>query len=261
MRYLKTLVLVLSSVVALDALAWGADAHRLIAELAERQLMPSTRAEVDRLLSLEPGASMVSVSTWADEIRRPVTAPLHYVNLPEDDCTYVRKRDCESGGCLVEAINEQAGILKSNASDVERLVALKFLIHLVGDVHQPLHAGLARDKGGNLFQVRAFGRGSNLHAVWDSELIRRRPGGLPQLMRDASDQVTTRASRAVDPGRWASESCAIGRSAGFYPEGRLVDATYQARWDGTLLVQLSLAGARLAATLNEALRSSSVKAH
>lgn len=249
------LAFVLGAGLSLNAFAWGGDAHRLIAELAERRLSPVVKAEVDRLLSQEAGASMASVSTWADEVRRPGSALMHYVNLPADDCRYERQRDCAGGRCVVEAIAKQVAVLKSTSSDAERLTALKFIIHLVGDIHQPLHAGLKDDKGGNLFQVRAFGRGSNLHAVWDRELIRQRAGGLPQLLKDAAatGAMTASGTPALDPGRWASESCLVSRGAGFYPEGRLVGAGYQQRWDGVLVERLSTAASRLADTLNAAL--------
>ena len=195
---------------------------------------------------------MASVSTWADDVRRPATAPLHYVNLPEDDCNYVRARDCANGRCVVEAINNQIAVLKSSAPDTERLAALKWLIHLVGDVHQPLHVGLAADKGGNLFQVRAFRRGSNLHAVWDSELIRRRAGGLSQLLQDTASPSPA-ASRPPAPEVWASDSCRLRRDPEFYPSSRKVDQHYAARLDAALVKQLSIAGQRLAETLNVAL--------
>ena len=145
-------------------------------------------------------------------------------------------------------------ILQSRAPDVERLVALKYVVHLVGDIHQPLHVGLASDKGGNLFQVRAFGRGTNLHAIWDGELIRRRAGGLSQLLRDASALGASARSRQADPASWASESCRVSRSPSFYPADRTIGATYQTLWDGTLVAQLALAGRRPASILNEALR-------
>jgi len=251
---LFTHLAVLSGLAApLGASAWGADGHRLIAELAESQLSPAAAAEVGRLLSQEPGATMVSVSTWADEKRSGVTAPLHYVNLPEGDCTYSRERDCAGGRCLVEAIAMKAQVLKSAASDAERLLALKYLIHFVGDIHQPLHVGLASDKGGNLFQVRAFGRGSNLHAVWDGDLIRHRAGGLSQLLRDASS-ASPRAHRVFDPARWAQEACTVRSAASFYPEDRVAGPAYAARWDETLVAQLALAGRRLAELLNSTLQ-------
>jgi hypothetical protein len=251
MTALRLLFLALCAADLTNAHAWSADGHRLIAELAQVQLTPAAAAEVDRLLGLEPGATIVSVSTWADEKRSGATAPLHYVNLPEGDCSYRRHRDCPDGRCVVEAITAKLAILRSTAPDAERLSALKWVVHLVGDVHQPLHVGLASDKGGNLFQLRAFGRGSNLHAVWDGELIRRRVGGLSRLLQDASS-ASPIGSRAAAPAQWARESCIVRSAAGFYPDGRTVGPTYAEQWDGALLAQLALAGRRLANVLNDA---------
>lgn len=235
-----------------DAFAWGADGHRLVAELAEAQLAPHARAEVLRLLRQEPGATMASVSTWADEVRRANTAPLHYVSLPEGDCTYVRERDCQDGQCVVEAIKDQLAILKSGSTDGERLVALKYVIHLIGDIHQPLHVGVARDKGGNLHQVRAFGRGTNLHAVWDTALILKRAGGPTQLLKDAST-LRYAVSPSAEPEVWANASCAVRQISDFYPASRSVDPAYVVRWDATLVERLALAGQHLAEALNKVL--------
>lgn len=253
MRFLS---LIIGLLVSPAVLAWSADGHRLIAELAQAQLSPAARQQVDQLLSLEPGATMVSVSTWADERRSPATSRLHFVNMPEGECTYSQQRDCSDRRCVVEAINTKVAILKSDAPDAERLAALKWVIHLVGDIHQPLHVGLANDKGGNLFQLRAFGRGSNLHAVWDGELIRRRAGGLSRLLQDAI-HAQQAASVPADPAAWASGSCKKRVEAGFYPPGRAVEAAYAAKWDATLVTELRLAGRRLAETLNDVASSAS----
>jgi len=123
----------------------------LIAAEAQQLLTPAARAEVDRLLALEPGATLASISTWADETRSPGTASWHYVNFPRDaGCAYEAPRDCPGDACVVGAIARQEAVLTSTAADAEKLVALKYLVHFVGDVHQPLHAGYADDKGGNV---------------------------------------------------------------------------------------------------------------
>ena len=132
-------------------LAWGTQGHQVIALLAEQQLSSQARLEVTRLLALEPGETLASISTWADEQRSPQTAARHYVNFPRDSCSYDANRDCPDGKCVVEAINRQAQILQSTTADEKRLTALKYLVHLVGDVHQPLHAGYQDDKGGNTY--------------------------------------------------------------------------------------------------------------
>lgn len=171
------------------AFAWGAEGHRLIAERAYERLPAPTRARVDALLSLGQGATLPSISTWADEVRSSTTAKWHCVNFdPGAACRYSEQRACPDGQCVVGALERQAQALSSARAPEAQLNALKWVVHLVGDAHQPLHAGLAGDKGGNLYQVRAFGRGSNLHSVWDGALIRNWPGGLtawPPLLIDS----------------------------------------------------------------------------
>ena len=235
--------------------AWGGDGHRIVAELAERQLSAPARAEVDRLLALEPGATMASVSMWADESRSPSTSAWHYVNLPSEGaaaCKYDADRSCIDGHCVVDAIERQAAVLSSKAPDAARLKALKYVVHFVADVHQPLHGGFAEDRGGNQFQVQAFGKGTNLHALWDSGLIDHWPGGAPALLEEAG-AVKDPADSGKAPGSWAEESCRIVAAEGFYPSGHKIDAGYPALWALVLKQQLAAAGKRLAAVLNESL--------
>lgn len=250
---LITLIAALGGFISpIAALAWGADGHRVVAELAGSKLSATARSEAVRLLSLEQGATLASVSTWADKVRSPGSGPLHYVNLPEGDCIYSRHRDCPEGRCVIEAIKAQLAILKSRAPDAERLAALKWVIHLVGDVHQPLHVGTASDKGGNLYQVRIGNRGSNLHAAWDTELVKSRSGGYAQLLKDVTTTLALAPVR-TDPAAWAAESCGVRQRAGFYPKDRMVSGDYAAHWDAELVSRLSLASARLAQALDEAL--------
>lgn len=229
--------------------AWGVDAHRLIAEQAERLLMPNAAAEVRRLLSSEPGATMGSVASWADEVRTLTDARWHYVNLlPRAGCRYEEGRDCFDGNCVVAAIVRQSGILGSSASDAEQLKALKFLIHLVADVHQPLHAGHAEDRGGNLFQLQAHGRGTNLHAVWDSGLVANWQGGLSAL--EAAVRAGGQSTASGAPALWAEESCRLVEEPWFYPNARLLDEAYSSRARVVVVDRLRLAADRLANLLN-----------
>lgn len=232
--------------------AWGADGHRLIAEVAEGLLSAPAKTEAQRLLALEPGATFASVSTWADEARTPVTAPWHYVNLPRDaNCAYSPARSCVQGACVVSAIDHQAAVLASDAPDEARLKALKYLVHFVGDVHQPLHAGYADDRGGNTYQVQFASRGSNLHAVWDSGLIREWPGGIDGL-RGAVERDRA-AANASPPAQWAEESCRTVEAEGFYPPAHKLDDAYAQRWNPVLARRMAAAARRLAATLNKVL--------
>lgn len=252
-----------------DAMAWGVQGHQVVAAVAQARLSPAARAEANRLLALEPGATLLSVSTWADEQRSPETAPWHYVNFPRGQCAYTPARDCPDGQCVVAAIEQQSQVLRSDAPDGERLVALKYVVHLVADVHQPLHAGHGDDRGGNTYQLPAFLQGSNLHAVWDVWLIRSLHEDVPALAARLGQGRVASASSAPStlsepPGppahtaasfsaaRAAEESCQIVAMPGFYP-GRLVDADYLDRFKPVLEARLALAGVRLAEVLNRLL--------
>ena len=232
--------------------AFGGAGHRLVADQADRQLTPAARAEVTRLLALEPGATMQSVSTWADETRSLGTGPWHYVNFHRGEpCTYEPARLCIAGKCVVGALDQQIEVLGSNAPDADRLTALKFVVHLVADVHQPLHAGFFDDRGGNSYQLQAFDKGTNLHALWDSGLIGAWPGGLDALQAavHAEPPVVVQGS----PMSWAEESCRIVGQARFYPDGRSLAPEYLPLWGPTLVQRLRAAGQRLGTVLNRTL--------
>ena len=155
------------------AWAWGRLGHRVI---AEKRLTPEAREAIKAILS--EGGSMADASTWADENRRrlPKTAPWQYVDVPLDEQRYDSKwsADDPKKGCVVDKIKEFRAALRDTTNTVEeRRFALRFLIHLVGDMHMPMHIGDNRDRGGNDTQVRWFDRGSNMHRVWDSGIIDR----------------------------------------------------------------------------------------
>ena len=246
----------------IHAQAWGSQGHQVVANLAQAQLSAKAKREVDRLLALEPGQTLASISTWADENRSPATAAWHYINFPKSSCTYSAERDCPDGQCVVAAIDRQRDILASTATDEVRLRALKYLVHLVADVHQPLHAGYGEDRGGNSYQLQAFMRGTNLHAFWDSGLIRALDQDTEVMTaRLASSIVSTarrqeleRAGGTFNAVQAAEESCRIVGHAGFYP-GRLVDLAYIQRFTPLMELRLQLAGVRLAGLINLALQS------
>lgn len=212
------------------------------------------KAELHRLLALEPELTLAAASTWADTHRSSTTGPWHYVNFPRDSCRYQEARDCPSGQCVVGAIERQTRVLASSAIDEERLKALKYIIHFVADVHQPLHAGYADDKGGNKFQLQAFGRGTNLHALWDAGLVENRVNG-PQGLRAelAAELKTNGSSRPLAPAQWAEESCRVVQRDDFYPSTHKIATEYLQMHDVTLKSRLLAASRRLAAVLNDSL--------
>lgn len=233
--------------------AWGAEGHQVIAKLAEGQLTVKARSQLARLLALEPGETLVSISTWADEHRSPATGRWHFVNFPRNSCEYDAQRECPDGKCVVGAINKQLNILASGVSDDQRLLALKYVVHFVGDVHQPLHAGYLDDKGGNTYQLQAFGRGSSLHALWDSGLIRQMDTGAGTFTARLQAKTIPAQARDLDVGHAAEESCRIVGAIGFYPP-RKVGVEYLERFGPVVEQRLLLAGARLAGLLNGAFR-------
>jgi len=255
--------------IASPAFAWGRLGHRLVADLAQDELTPNARAQVDALLAGEPGATLASIAPWADEVRSkdPVlgkrSAPWHYVTVHSADCDYDAATDCKGDDCVVGAIEKQTAILADRRQPIEaRRTALKFVVHFVGDVHQPLHAGNRPDKGGNMVQVRlptAAGgeRGTNLHSTWDSGLIELTGRDEAAYLRHLrSLPLVVPAERLALPppaAEWAELSCAISELPGLYPAGAKLDAGYARTWTPVIDEQLRRAGAHLAQVLKAAL--------
>ena len=247
-----------------QALAWGAQGHRLVARVAETRLDPQARAEIDRLLASEPGASLSSIAPWADQLRAndpdlgKKSAGWHYVNMAEDGCNFSPTKHCRNGNCVVGALQQQSEILANRQlGDAERLQALKFVVHLVGDLHQPLHAGYGHDRGGNNYQLQFNGRGTNLHSVWDSGMF------YPLQLNDNQFLQRLQALPAPtgvhapdlqrDPALWAEQTCRIATRKGLYPDGHKIDERYTAVWEPVAEAQLRLGGEQLAALLNRLL--------
>lgn len=232
--------------------AWGVEGHQVVAQIAQSQLSPQAKSEINKLLSQEPGSSLVSISTWPDEHATKITARWHYVNFPKNACLYVPERDCPNGDCVIEALQQQTQILGSKESSEKRLLALKYVVHFMGDIHQPLHAGYKEDKGGNTYQVQAFGKSTNLHALWDSGLIKNLNTPTNALALDlSSNKIKSGDYFNIEPLNAATESCNIAHENGFYP-ARLVDQQYINHYTPILEVRLKLAGERLAQLLNKA---------
>jgi len=152
-----------------DAFAWGDEGHKIVCEIAMRRVSTDTRTEITRLLAADQEfSSFVDACTWADHPRK--RAAEHFLNLPRN-ATGLAGDDCgEASTCVVSAIRQDAQILAAKgSSDSEKLAALKYLGHWVGDVHQPLHVSFRDDRGGNDIRVSGV-CGPNLHAVWDIRL-------------------------------------------------------------------------------------------
>jgi hypothetical protein len=251
-----------------DAFAWGYTGHRIIAEIAEQFLEPETVHQIRDLLAIENVTTLADGSTWADQIRvqRPETAPWHYVNIPvhpapDEPSGYVTTRDCPHDACVVAKIEQFEKVLADRqASGRQRLEALKYLVHFVGDMHQPLHASNNHDRGGNDITVTFMGQRTNLHAVWDSGIIEPvvkgdERGYATQLTRKITQAELSQWSEG-NPISWANEAHDVATSS-VYGElqhaGALLDS-YEAQALPIVNKQLERAGVRLAKVLNECLR-------
>ncbi len=253
---MAAIAFVATLVCAPPAFAWGPLGHRIVARLAEAQLTPRAWAEAQKLLALRGAHHLSDIAVWADDLRDtdPVlfqrTKRLHFVNFHSGKCIYDPPRDCRNGDCVVAAIEKYSAILADRSnSPAMRAEALAFVVHFVGDIHQPLHAGYRRDAGGNDFQVRWRGRGSNLHRVWDSLMLDSTHLSVAQF----TDKLAARHSRIATggtPAEWAEESCRIDRDEGVYPRSRFIDQAYVERELPIAEQRLRQAGARLAALLN-----------
>lgn len=170
---MKKLLLVVFLVVSYSprAFSWGKTGHRIVGEIAQRNLNPKILKKIRELAGDE---DLSKLSTWPDEIRSDpkmgYTAPWHYVSIPNGKTYFDQKGNKD--GDLIEALYRFEDTLRDPKETKEhKLDALKFLIHMTGDLHQPLHVGLAEDRGGNSIRVKWFRSETNLHTIWDDELV------------------------------------------------------------------------------------------
>lgn len=240
------------------ALAWGDVGHRIVARLAERRLTPKARAAVRALLD---GQSLSDVANWADEIvpTRKETGPWHYINLPLGARGFDASV-CPDGACVVVAAEHFAAVLAdSSRPKEERAEALKFVVHFVGDLHQPLHSGDDHDRGGNLVDVTWYGQPANLHGVWDFKIVERT--GLSESAYVAAEEkliasddriASSGSDRVLD---WVLDANRLARDVVYknLPTDHALGDDYYRAARPVVDGQIARAGVRLAALLNEAL--------
>jgi hypothetical protein len=248
--------------VAPPALAWGPEGHEIVAAIALRELTPATRGQVARLLG--SAAAMIQDSNWADEIRdrRRETARWHFVDIPLHAPGYDQRRDCPDQACVVAQIeNDRRAIANPRLGDSARAEALRFLIHFVADVHQPLHAQDDDDKGGNGVRIALGRRRTNLHHVWDSDVVEalgRDEGAVVEDIARSVSPAQRKAWAGGSPVQWANEAHAIARDDIYPPlmDRRDMRLPRDYAWQEAPIArrQLAKAGVRLAWLLNSSLK-------
>lgn len=274
--------------------AWGPYGHAIVADIAQSRLTPQAQAEVTKLLALEHHQTLDQVASWPDTIGHvppekggmPQTLRWHYVDTEAKFATYDRMRDCGDDICVTEKLPEMEKRLSDPAATPEdRLTALKWVVHLVGDLHQPLHAAERdHDKGGNMVRVSYFGQDrqghENLHSLWDEGIMdhERHLVVGPHYSIDFAKarEEADRLNAAITPGQaafwsgslsastmhdsvvqWTDESHGLARSIayGALPPGKTKDlgAAYTSIAFPVIETRLQQAGVRLADVLNTAL--------
>ncbi|MGY6554280.1 MAG: S1/P1 nuclease [Wenzhouxiangella sp.] len=267
-RLFSLLGLIFLLLSASPAQAWSRFGHEVAGHLAYHDLSPAARAAVADLLGEE---TLASVGSWADQVRseRPETAPMHFMNGPIDVLVPSEADFTVPQGNVYSAILGYSQMLVDESLPrSERVEALKFLVHFVADLHQPLHVGFLEDRGANDVPVLYRGEVINLHRYWDNEIFDK-----PRLRFDSREYAAVLLARFGDHERatWAEQSnprdwVIEARRyifSGIYPKPRsdattadhgpipVIDASYAAVWLPVAERQLARTGARLAWTLNQ----------
>jgi hypothetical protein len=281
------LVALTTSLAASTAQAWGPEGHAIIADIAELRLAAGPEAEVQRLLRLDPGkpTGLADVASWPDQMRwtHPETATWHFVNIPLAATSYRPERDCIGGNCVVDAIERfSRNLADRRRPDHERLEALKWVVHLVGDIHEPIHCANNDDRRGNELHLTYLGIDTDLHHVWDTSIVEVQyhwqlgitSGGgretIHQVALELGLGITDRDKREIVPDGllsaldryvvdWANQSHAAAQRVVYgalpaAPRPTGWDQLYQEKSWPVAKTQLAQAGIRLAELLNEALK-------
>lgn len=238
----------------LMAFAWGQKGHDVVVNLATNHLTPKAAAAVD---SIFEGKSPVYWANWLDNASHTTeydySRTWHYINIDANE-TFDNAQK-QPKGDIVKALNEQITLLMGpNTSPADSKLALKMVVHLMGDLHQPMHVGLRSDLGGNKHKVKFFDNETNLHSVWDSRVLET---GHKWSYTEWTDQID-RASKELQNellkgsiSDWTRESHEIAKE--IYqttPMETVVGYDYIARWTPTIEQQLLKGGLRLAHVLN-----------
>jgi hypothetical protein len=257
---------------SLPAQAWGPDGHVIVARIAELRLTPEASKKIQVLLN-DARISDESFCNWADYVRRDrsETAPWHFVDIPYDAEQYEPVRDCANHqGCVIEAVRDTARMIADpDASESERVEALKFLVHFVGDLHQPLHCAERNgDKGGNLCMVVLPGESKpkKLHVVWDVDLVKK---NLSVHQMDAltfaallNSRITKEQAEKWKTGSsadwaWESHLLAVTKTYATIPAhtgNKILTRDYVETNQSVVDEQFKRAGVRLAELLNQAFK-------
>lgn len=250
---IKKIVFVLAFFISFNAISWGLTGHRIVGEIAQKHLNRKSKKELKRVFGHQ---SLAYNASWMDFVKSDPTydymKPWHYCTIP-DGKTYAEAGTPEEKD-IIWAINNAAGQIKSDTLSLdEEQFALRILIHLVGDIHQPLHVGNGEDRGGNDVKIKFFWQNSNLHRVWDSGMIDGDKLSFTEWARfiDHNEKGEIERLQNSTPLDWANESKALRKSV--YDTKGADNLTYNYVFEhkAEMNIRLKMAGIRLAGLINE----------
>ena len=265
-------ILLLASFVSTQLIAWGPKGHAIVGDIAAAHLTPQTRANVQLLLGND---TLASIASWADQVRkeRDESYDWHFVDIPKDAPGFSEERDCfrpqdkhkdaatDHHNCAVDRIEIFEKVLADeNASRAARLEALKWLVHFIGDLQQPLHA-MEEAKGGNDIKLPVFGSAKcgdydcNLHWAWDTLLLEHTGYSEEEYVARLNTLIAAKHLESQSGGTavdWANESHVQARHIMEVKPAAIDEAYYQANIE-LVNQKLALAGLRLATLLNDTL--------
>ncbi len=239
-----------------EGLAWGPAGHRIVGHIAEMNLEPRVFKTIQQEFNIK---HLANIATWADAVRKSGVQPdiLHYTNIAAGHRTYNQRRDCPRRRCVTEKIVEYEQTLQSSAASPKmRKEAFRFLVHLVADVHQPMHLGNEKDRGGNKITVLFGNKPTNLHRVWDHDLLFLKGKTQAQFARYLNAAITAENQkrwRGGTPEEWSNEARALVLDYGYplqFARGRELSLDYIRQGRTIVEEQLQRAGIRLAGMLN-----------
>lgn len=240
--------------------AWSGDGHNAIGMLALDRLSDDTRHKLKDIVGALDEQSVSRACIWPDVIREEEdwewSKPNHYINIPRGDFSYQQSRDCPDRVCATEAIKRYAGELADQQLDKERRwQAFAWLCHLVADVHQPMHAGFADDRGGNDFEVTVENEAINLHYYWDQVVIKQHLDDwrdLRHLLESTPAPSGSADWTPEDVDDWTNESHALAVDSAYPPTAVIGEPWASHSWE-IALERINLAATRLALVISTAL--------
>lgn len=240
------------------AYGWGPQGHRVVGSIAEFNLSP----EIKKIIAEEFNINnLADIATWADKVKRhrKHEKPWHYTNIKEGERVYMMSRDCPKANCVIEKIKGFSSVLANVELPAKRRkVALKYLVHFVGDVHQPLHLGNHKDRGGGKIRLMYLGEKVSLHYLWDGGLIDWKKESLLKYAAHLNAQVQDLEktewlhSKVND---WANESRSLALKYAYPLENNVLSKTYISKGREILDKRMVQAGIRLADLLNQLLKT------